>query len=259
VEVDGNVSVDLEETIRTGYLELLKGCLTRLLFMNDAPGRDTEALAEQRSLRESGWDWPGEAETMIGLLRLNCIEECVKSVVRHGVPGDLLEAGVWRGGAVIYMRALLFAHGDQTRRVWVADSFEGLPPPDSANFAQDATMDLSGYKELAVSLEEVQSNFARYSLLDDRVHFLKGWFKDSLPGAPIDQLAVLRLDGDYYESTIQSLEALYDRVSRGGFVIIDDYLTFEPCREAVRDFRVANSIDDEIIPVDQGSVYWQKI
>ncbi|HEV3282084.1 MAG TPA: TylF/MycF/NovP-related O-methyltransferase, partial [Acidimicrobiales bacterium] len=225
---------------------------------NDAPGRDTEALAEQRALRESGWDWPGEAETMIGLLRLNCIEECVTSVVRRGVPGDLLEAGVWRGGAAIYMRALLFALGDQTRNVWVADSFEGLPPPDTTNFAQDATMDLSGYKELVVSLEEVQSNFARYGLLDDRVRFLKGWFKETLSAAPIDRLAVLRLDGDYYESTIQSLEALYDKVSPGGFVIIDDYFTFEPCREAVRDFRVANSIDDEIVPVDQGSVYWQK-
>ncbi len=167
------------------YLELLKACLTRLLFMNDAPGRDAEKLAKDREIREPGWDWPDEAETMIGLLRLNCIEECVKSVVRHGVPGDLLEAGVWRGGAAIYMRALLFALGDQTRTVWVADSFEGLPPPDAANFAQDATMDLSGYKELVVSLEEVQSNFARYGLLDDRVALLEGLVQGN-PGCSPD-------------------------------------------------------------------------
>ena len=119
-------------------------------------------------------------------------------------------------------------------------------------------MDLSGYEELVVSLEEVQSNFARYGFLDDRVQFLKGWFKDTLEAAPIDQLAVLRLDGDYYESTIQGLEALYDKLSSGGFLIIDDYFTFEPCRDAVRDFRVANRIDDEIVPVDQGSIFWQK-
>jgi O-methyltransferase len=249
---------DLEETLRAGYLDLLKGCLTRLLFMNDGPDRDNEALAEQRKLRESGWDWPGEAETMIGLVRLNCIEACVTAAVREGVPGDLLEAGVWRGGAAIFMRAMLFALGDQTRKVWVADSFEGLPPPDTANFAQDATMDLSGYKELAVSLEEVQANFDRYGMLDDRVRFLKGWFKDTLAVAPIEHLAVLRLDGDYYESTIQGLEALFDKVSPGGFVIIDDYFAFEPCRKAVQDFRVANSIDDEIVPVDQASAYWRK-
>jgi O-methyltransferase len=249
---------DLESDLRAGYLDLLKLCLTRMLFMNDAPGRDAEALAEQRMLRESGWDWPGEAETMIGMLRLNNIEACVKTVVDEGIPGDLLEAGVWRGGAAIFMRALLFALGDPARTVWVADSFEGLPAPDGDNFAQDATMDLSEMPELAVSLEEVQSNFARYGMLDDRVRFLKGWFKDTLGTAPIEHLAVLRLDGDYYESTIQGLEGLYDLVSPGGFIIIDDYLTFEPCRDAVEDFRVANAIADEIVPIDQGAVYWRK-
>jgi O-methyltransferase len=248
----------LEETLRSGYLNLLKGCLTRMLFMNDAPGRDNEALAEQRKLRESGWDWPGEAETMIGMLRLDNIQACVESVIREGVPGDLLEAGVWRGGAAILMRALLFAFGDQTRVVWAADSFEGLAAPDATNFTQDATNDLSVYEELAVGLEDVKANFARYGMLDDRVRFLKGWFKDTLRAAPIDRLAVLRLDGDYYESTIQGLEALYEKVSPGGFVIIDDYFTFDSCRQAVRDFRVANSIEDEIVPIDQGAAYWKK-
>jgi O-methyltransferase len=255
---DEAVAETLEDTLRDGYLNLLKGCLTRLLFMNDAPGRDTEALAEQRMLREAGWDWPGEAETMIGKVRLDCIQDCVGTALADGVPGDLLEAGVWRGGAAIFMRALLFAFGDRDRAVWVADSFEGLPPPDEANFSQDVTNDLSGYKELAVSIDEVKANFERYGMLDDRVRFLKGWFKDTLAVAPIDSLAVVRLDGDYYESTIQGLEALYDKVSPNGFVIIDDYFTFEQCRQAVDDFRVANSITDEIIQVDWGSVYWRK-
>lgn len=248
----------LESRLQEGYLNLLKRCLTRLLFLDDAPGRDAEQLAEKRTLRESGWDWPDQAETMIGLLRLNCIEECVTTALREGVPGDLIEVGVWRGGAAIFMRALLFALGDETRSVWVADSFEGLPPPDSSNFAQDDTMDLSGYAELAVSLEQVQANFERYGMLDDRVHFLKGWFKETLAAAPIDRLAILRLDGDYYESTIQGLEALFDRVSPGGFVIIDDYFTFDQCQQAVDDFRVAKSIDDEMVQVDWGSVYWRK-
>jgi hypothetical protein len=239
------------------YLELLKGCLTRVLFMNDAPGRDAEKLAKDREIRELGWDWPDEAETMIGMVRLNCIQECVETALRDGVPGDLLEAGVWRGGAVILMRGVLAAHGVRDRTVWVADSFQGLPPPDSASFTQDVAVDLSGFDELAVSLDQVKTNFARYGLLDENVQFLQGWFKDTLADAPIERLAVLRLDGDYYESTIQTLEALYDKVSPGGFVLVDDYLHLDSCRQAVDDFRAAFSIDDEIIEVDWNSIYWR--
>jgi 2-polyprenyl-3-methyl-5-hydroxy-6-metoxy-1,4-benzoquinol methylase len=249
---------ELEETLRTGYLDLLKGCLTRLLFMNDGPGRDAEALAAKRQLREAGaGDWPDEGETMVGMFRLNNIQTCVTEVIRQGIPGDFLEAGVWRGGASIFMRALLFAFGEPDRNVWVADSFEGLPPPDPTKFAHD-TIDLSPHSRLAVSLEEVQSNFARYGMLDERVHFLQGWFKDTLHTAPIERLAILRLDGDYYESTIQGLEALYDKVSPGGYVIIDDYFAMDPCRQAVSDFRAANAIHDEMIQIDWTGIYWQK-
>ena len=97
-----NAEVSLTATLRAGYLDLRKGCLTRILFMNDAPGQESQALAEQRQLRDYRWDWPGEAEMMIGLLRLSCIETYVKSAIRERVPGDLLEAGAWRGGATIY-------------------------------------------------------------------------------------------------------------------------------------------------------------
>jgi hypothetical protein len=205
-----------------------------------------------------GKDWPQEAETMIGLLRLDCIQECVETVLRDKVPGDLLEAGVWRGGATIFMKAILAAHGVGDRRVWVADSFRGLPEPDEVNFPQDVPEDLSSFDELAVSQDQVKANFARYDLLDDQVRFLEGWFKDTLPGAPVDTLAVLRLDGDYYESTIQILEAMYHKVSPGGFVIVDDYGCIEACRQAVTDFRTANGIADPIVEVDWTGVYWRR-
>jgi hypothetical protein len=156
------------------------------------------------------------------------------------------------------MRGILAAHGVRDRRVWVADSFRGLPVPDAANFPQDVPEDLSSFEELAVSQEQVRSNFARYGLLDDQVRFLEGWFKDTLPTAPVDALAVLRLDGDYYESTIQILESLYHKVSPGGFVIVDDYGCIEACRQAVTDFRAANGIEDEIVPVDWTGVYWRR-
>lgn len=239
------------------YLDLLKSCLTRVLFMNDAPGRDEEVLAKERKIRELGWDWPEEAETMIGMVRLACIQECVETALREGVQGDLLEAGVWRGGAVILMRAILKVYGVDDRTVWAADSFRGLPPPDASSFTQDLAVDLSTFDELAVSVEQVKANFSRYGLLDDQVRFLEGWFKDTLPQAPVDRLAVLRLDGDYYESTIQVLESLYPKVSPGGFVIVDDYLHLDTCRQAVNDFRSAFSIRDDIVEVDWNSVYWR--
>ena len=244
--------------IESRYLELLKACLTRMLFMNDADGPNAKRLDEQREIRRRGWDWPDEAETMVGMVRLGCIQECVETVLRDKIPGDLMEAGVWRGGAVILMRGILAAHGVRDRKVWAADSFQGLPAPDGKDFTQDLTGDLSGYKELAVSLEQVKSNFARYGLLDDQVQFLEGWFKDTLPDAPIDSLAVLRLDGDYYESTIQILETMYHKLSPGGFVIIDDYLHLDACRQAVTDFRTAFSIGEEIVEVDWNSVYWRR-
>jgi len=240
------------------YFELLKACLTRMLFMNDEPGRDPVALAEQRDIRMIGKDWPHDAETMIGMLRLDCIQECVERVLRDDIPGDFLEAGVWRGGATIFMKGILAAYGVGDRRVWVADSFRGLPVPDEVNFPQDVPIDQSQFEELAVSQEQVRANFARYDLLDDQVLFLEGWFKDTLPTAPVDALAVLRLDGDYYESTIQILESLYHKVSPGGFVIVDDYGCIEACRQAVTDFRSANGIDDAIVEVDWTGVYWRR-
>ena len=211
-----------------------------------------------RTEREFGLDWPEHAETMVGLRRLDNVQECVEDVLRRGVPGDLIEAGVWRGGTTILMRAVLAAYDDDERRVWVADSFQGLPKPDADAFPADAGVDYTGHAELAVGVQQVRANFARYGLLDDRVEFLPGWFKDTLPSAPIDQLAVMRLDGDLYESTMDALEALYPRLSVGGYCIIDDYGALEACRRAVTDYRRAHGITEDIQPVDWTGAYWQR-
>src|SRR5205814_6734396 len=151
--------------------------------------------------------------TMVGHRRLENIQMCVEDVLRNQVPGDLIETGVWRGGASIFMRAVLKAYGVTDRKVWLADSFEGLPVPKDENDGQD----LSQVDYLKVSVEQVQANFARFGLLDDQVKFLKGWFSDTLPNRPVERLAILRLDGDLYSSTMDALRALYDRVSRGGY------------------------------------------
>jgi O-methyltransferase len=193
---------------------------------------------------------------MIGLRRLDNIEYCVRAVVSEGVPGDVIETGVWRGGAAIFMRAALAAYGDTNRKVWVADSFAGLPPPDPNNPVDEGDLHHT-QSELIVSLEEVRENFRRYELLDDRVQFLKGWFRDTLPRAPIDRLAVIRLDGDMYGSTMDALSALYERLSPGGFVIVDDY-ALAGAREAVTDFRSQNAIDDPIETIDWTGAFWRR-
>jgi O-methyltransferase len=208
-------------------------------------------------MRDRGKDWPLFGYTMIGMKRLDNIQACIEDILANDVPGHLIETGVWRGGATILMRAVLKRHGVTDRIVWVADSFEGLPKPDVATYGADAGGDLSENEVLKVSLEQVQANFARFGVLDDQVRFLKGWFCDTLPTAPIEKLALLRLDGDLYESTIDALNALYHRLSPGGYVIVDDYFTWHSCRKAVIDFRTEHNIDAEIINIDDSAVYWQ--
>ncbi|MCX5791487.1 MAG: TylF/MycF family methyltransferase [Elusimicrobia bacterium] len=211
------------------------------------------------SSRIAGKDWPLMAHTMIGLKRLDNLQYCVEQVISNGIPGDLIETGVWRGGATILMRAVLKAYAVTDRKVFVADSFAGLPEPDAAKYPQDKGVALHKHKNLSVSLEQVKRNFGKYGLLDEQVCFLEGWFKETLPAAPIEKLAVLRLDGDLYESTLDALKNLYHKLSAGGFLIIDDYGALDSCKAAVHDFRKERAIREEIVPIDWAGVYWQKL
>jgi O-methyltransferase len=265
------------------YLDLLERCLTRSGFGETYLGvnpsqsrwnrrisgvvrgwlarRGLELVRRVRPGEETsaqGNEWPMHAETMLSFERLANIRQCVASVVQAGIPGDLIETGVWRGGGTIYMKGILEVLGDRQRTVWVADSFEGLPKPDAEKYPADAGDRHWTYDHLAVSVDQVKANFERYGLLDERVRFLVGWFKDTLPAAPIERLALLRADGDMYESTMDSLANLYDKVSPGGYIIIDDYGILGGCRQAVQDFRLRKDIQDPIHHIDRSGVYWQK-
>jgi 2-polyprenyl-3-methyl-5-hydroxy-6-metoxy-1,4-benzoquinol methylase len=247
--------VTAQELSRGYYLNLLEDALTGILFKDESIAPGQQGYDEQR--RELGRDWPRFAFTMIGKARMRNLREAVQTILRENVQGDLLEAGVWRGGACIYMRGILKAYGETSRRVWVADSFAGLPPPDSKKYPPDKGDIYHTFNELVVPVEQVRANFESYGLLDEQVKFLKGWFKDSLRRAPVRQLALLRLDADMYESTIQILEAMYWRVSPGGFVIVDDYI-LAGCREAVHDFRDQHNIQSQLMKVDGTATYWRK-
>lgn len=195
--------------------------------------------------------------TMIGQKRLDNVERCLIDVIERGVPGDVIETGVWQGGTTIFMRALLWAYGETDRSVYVADSFAGLPVPDAERYPADKDWFLHEVETLAVSLEEVRANFERYGFADDHVIFVKGWFRDTLPGLADRTWSVVRLDGDYYESTMDGLVNLYPGLSPGGWLIVDDY-GLESCRLAVTDYRAEHEITDEIHEIDWTGVCWQK-
>jgi O-methyltransferase len=225
-------------------------------------GKNIELVRRRKfdaGTRQLGRDWPINADTMVGVERLKNICECVRTVIEDGIPGDLVETGVWRGGAAIMMRAALEAYGDRSRRIWCADSFEGLPAPELDRYPQDEGMVWHLRPELAISLQQVQANFDKYGFLDDRITFLKGWFKDTLPEAPIGEISILRLDGDLYSSTMDALQSLYFKVAKGGFVIVDDYgIDEDTCRRAVNDFRAAHDISAPIIDIDGYGAYWRR-
>jgi len=274
-------------TYKAHYIELLKKCLTASIYdesawcIIEAP-RDTKwsrplpllrkhlysiiiNILSKRSIilvkrgaydqgrREKGLDWPCFGYTMVGKARLDNVQACVEDVLAKNIPGDFIETGVWRGGTSIFMRALLKIHDVTDRTIWAADSFDGMPIPASSTDGAD----LHKLDYLRVSLDQVKSNFARFGLLDAQVKFIKGWFCDTLPTAPVERLAILRLDGDMYSSTMDSLVNLYHKVSPGGYVIVDDYFSWEPCQRAVSDFLAARNLHAAILDIDGSAAYWQ--
>jgi O-methyltransferase len=277
-----------EPAARRRYLDLLKRTLVNLVYAEDALRLDTalsgdlpsDRLARQRLMRDVRYEraeayaevvatkregsldgfWGARlAHTLIGLDGLDNLERCAYRVFADGVPGDFLEAGVCHGGASIFLRALQVAYGEDDRTTWLADTFAGVPPPTHA-VDREHELDLSEERVpwMAAGIEAVRDNFATYDLLSDRVRFLPGLFADTLPDAPIDRLAILRIDGDLYSSTRDALVALYDRVSAGGYVVVDDYGCLEPCRIAVDEFIAERGLDVEIDQVDWTRVCWRK-
>jgi O-methyltransferase len=272
-----------ETVLRRRYLDLMKSALVNLIYpehelrldlleregpqpdlsrrLRDIRYTDPETFEALVAHKRDGRNWRGRAtrysHTMVGLRRLENIEYCAARVFADGVAGDFLEAGVCQGGAAIFMRALQVAHGEERRLTWLADSFEGLPAP---TLEQDRGLDLHEAVQpwLAASLAAVQDNFRTYELLSNEVRFLPGWFADTLFDAPVGPLAILRIDADLYLSTRQALEALYDKVEPGGFVIVDDYHIFPPCRAAVDEFRAERGIADPIVRIDWTAVFWRK-
>ena len=239
------------------YLDLLIETLTNTIY-GDPSTNPANAGPFQLALRSEGRDWPEIAHTMVGVHRLKNLQELAQRAIDERIPGDFVEAGVWRGGCCILMRGLLAANSITDRKVYAVDSFAGLLPPHPALYPADKGLHLEGFSELAVSLDMVKDNFARYGLLDDQVVFVKGWFQDTLPSLDAGPFALLRLDADLYESTYLALEALYPKLSPGGFVIVDDFKLLVPCQQAVLDYRGKMGVAAAMHEPEWSSIWWQK-
>jgi O-methyltransferase len=274
------------------YVELLKSAITYALFKPDAqlppsPAELSEAqealerasdkfseLAAETANQEACSMLFAPPEHVVKLNRSNTprshaltprsgidnLHRCVETVLKEGISGDLMECGVWRGGLCIFMRGLLKAHGDTQRRVWVADSFEGLPVPDPRKNLCDAICHelLGSANHLSISLEEVKDIFRRYGLLDEQVQFVPGYFDKTLPTVPVKSLAILRIDADYYESTVPCLDNLYPKLAVGGFLILDDYGLPLGERRAVDEYRAKHGITDKLEQVNDQEFFWRK-
>jgi len=183
------------------------------------------------------------------------LKKCMEEVEHNHIPGDFIETGVWKGGVTIFMKGFLSICNNQERRLWVADSFQGFPP---TNRFDEAILNNQRFPEIAVALDNVKANFFNYDFLDGKICFLEGFFSETLPMAPIDRLAILRLDGDLYESTMDALVHLYPKLSIGGYVIIDDYGYWPGCAKAVEDYRKEHNITEEWVWEDETAIHWKK-
>ncbi len=253
------------EKLRQAYLSLLKmgltdllGVRTQTIHWNEKGNLFLRHLKdEELRFRVNGIDWPAHGMTMVGLERLDDLQGCVEEVIRQGVEGDFIEAGTWRGGASILMRATLNSLGATDRTVWLADSFNGFPMPDREAYPEDSAIDFSDRDFIAVPIEEVKGNLDKYGC-GEGVEFVPGFFEDTMPDMAAGTWAVVRLDGDSYESTMLTLSKLYPGLSKGGYLIVDDYGALPECKRAVTEYRETHGITAPLDTIDWTGVKWKK-
>ncbi len=239
------------------YVDLLVRAVVDAIYGEPMPGPWWPGNKFDRGERTPGTLGPTTAHTMVGVDRLRNVRDLVQAALDENIPGDFIETGVWRGGCCILMRGMLAANGVRGRKVYVADSFAGVPPPKPDLYPVDRDSRLHLHQELAVPLEVVKANFDRYGLLDEQVVFVEGPFCDTLPSLDCDRFALIRLDGDLYESTYVALQHLHPKVSPGGFVIIDDFGVVPECRQAVLDYRTRHKIEATVHTVDRSGIWWR--
>jgi hypothetical protein len=182
--------------------------------------------------------------TMTSVERMAALVEAAGYVAQGGIPGDIAECGVWRGGSMMTIALTLLAQGDRSRSLYLYDTFEGMSAPT----ADDKSLDGVPADELLdrdpkgtglwcyATLDDVRANMLSTGYPADKIHLIKGKVEDTIPQNLPANLALLRLDTDWYESTKHELTHLYPRLSAKGILVIDDYGHWQGARKAVDEY-----------------------
>ena len=184
--------------------------------------------------------------TLIGYVNLYQTYDAIAQIEKANVPGAIVEMGVWRGGCGAFMAWCAKKYTTQ-RTVWLFDSFEGLSPFSDEDSEKAAKKQRKGGKVFAAPQKDAEEIVLKLNVRE-RVKIVKGWFKDTVPETKqhIGKIALLRLDADIYEPTKYCLNELYDLVSPGGIIIIDDYGAWKGCNRAVYEFFAERGLDRPI-------------
>ena len=208
--------------------------------------------------------------SLVGVGGLEVTYKTVKNVCEQDIPGDIVELGVARGGCAALMASVMFDKylcGRIKRKLWMFDSYEGLPDPTDMDFNSELGDGTGNHVRplpkgsCLGQLDEVKDlMFNKNGFPRDRIEFIKGWFDDTVPVTKkeIQQIAILRIDGDWYESTKCCLENLYDKVASGGCIIVDDYQSCYGCRRAVDEFVQNMELNPQIKFDGRGGCYFEK-
>ncbi|MFF2190954.1 TylF/MycF/NovP-related O-methyltransferase [Streptomyces sp. NPDC058155] len=200
--------------------------------------------------------------TMTSPERLNAFILATRHVVRHNIPGDIVECGVWRGGSMQACAKTLLALGETDRGLHLFDTFEGMPPPTAEDLRRDgrSAEDLLAAQGkdrpiwAVASLDDVQAGFENVPYPGERVHYVQGLVEDTVPQQAPEQISILRLDTDWYASTKHELEFLYPRLVSGGVLLIDDYGYWQGSRQAVDEFLEKTGERLLMLRMDEGRI-----
>jgi O-methyltransferase len=248
------MTVSTDQANRDAYIDLVKRSVSNCVYLGEQYSFEEFSSIRHYDTKTSRWkiDAFSRPMTLLALDQLDLIEEVIVTLEKNNIPGDYIEAGVWKGGVIIFMRALINAYNIKNRKVIAADSFQGIPP--STHYSKDSVDKWSD--RWVASFEEVKQSIQRYGLLDDKIEFVVGYFSQSLKALSDRTFALLRLDSDSYESISTSLQHLYPRLSLGGIVIVDDW-HLHGCKRAVIEYRALNKIGGSM-SIRSGNAYWVK-
>ncbi|MEV0118991.1 TylF/MycF/NovP-related O-methyltransferase [Streptomyces sp. NPDC050844] len=236
-----------------------------------APGAAKPAPASKSKALKLPADYDDEAKgiiravkpyTMTSPERLNAFILATRHVVRHGIPGDIVECGVWRGGSMQACAKTLLAAGDTERDLYLFDTYEGMTPPTEEDLRRDGKsaeelLEVQGKDRpiwAVASLDDVKSGFAKVPYPEERIHYVQGKVEDTVPREAPEKISILRLDTDWYASTQHELEHLYGRLVSGGVLLIDDYGYWQGSRQAVDEFLDKTGERLLLLRMDEGRI-----